>query len=706
MAVLMGLSIVASSCAGDRGQTLDIGAVEPPEARQVSKVDTVHGDVREDPYSWLREKSNPEVEAYLEAENAYTAAAMASTSGFQEIIYEEMIERTKETDLSVPYRRGDFWYYSRTEEGKQYPIHCRKRGNMDGAEEVLLDVNELAEAEDFLQLWTSEVSDDANRLAYTIDVTGLREYTLYVKDLPSGELLPVRIREVTEAVWAADERTLFYVVEDEAKRPYRVYRHRIGDAPDGSSDDLVYEESDERFHLSLGRSLDHKYVFIASTSSTTTEVRYLPADRPESDARVVLPREEGHEYHVLHRGGLFYIRTNKAAPTFRIVTVAADDSRPKKWIDFLRYHDPVTLEGLEVFSGHAVVLEREAGVPHLRIVDFKTGEQHRIEFPDPAYSVFPTANEEFNTTKLRFRYQSLVKPASVFEYGMDDRNRTLLKETEVLGGFNSEDYASERIYATAADGVEVPISLVYRKGVRTDGSNPLLLYGYGAYGIPLSLSFSSVRVSLLDRGVIYAMAHVRGGGDMGKKWHDAGKLMSKRNTFTDFIAVAERLITRGYTSSERLVITGGSAGGLLTAAVSNMRPDLFKAVLSDVPFVDVLNTMLDSSLPFTLGEYLEWGNPNVKEEYDYIKSYCPYTNIGARNYPTMLVKTSLNDSRVMYWESAKYVAKLRSLKTDENLLLLQVNMTGGHGGSSGRYDILRELAFDYSFILNQLGITE
>ncbi len=670
------------------------------------KVDTFHGDTREDPYYWLRERSDPEVEAYLAAENAYTEAVMAPTAPLQKAIFEEIIERIKETDLSVPYRRGDYWYYSRTEEGKQYPIHCRKRGSLDSAEEVLLDVNELSEGEEFLQLWTSEVSDDANRLAYTTDVTGFREYTLYVKDLPRGELLPVRIGNVTEAVWAADERTLFYVVEDEAKRPYRVYRHRIGDAHDGSADDVVYEESDELFRASVGRSLDGRYVFIMSTSSTTTEVRYLPADRPKNDPRVVLPREEGHEYHVLHREGLFYIRTNKDDPTFRIVTVGADDPGPNNWIDLLAHDAEVTLEGLEVFSGHAVVLEREAGVPHLRIVDLETGEQHRVEFPDPAYSVFPTANEEFNTTKLRFRYQSLVKPASVFEYGMDDRDRTLLKETEVLAGFASEDYASERIYARAADGIDIPISLVYRKGVRTDESTPLLLYGYGAYGIPLSLSFSSVRVSLLDRGVIYAMAHVRGGGDLGKEWHDAGKLMSKRNTFTDFIAAAEHLISQGYTSSERLAITGGSAGGLLTAAVANMRPDLYKAVVSDVPFVDVLNTMLDPSLPFTVGEYLEWGNPNVKEEYDYIKSYCPYTNIAARHYPTMLVKTSVNDSQVMYWESAKYVAKLRSLKTDENLLLLKVNMTGAHGGSSGRYDIYRELAFDYAFILDQLGISE
>ncbi len=701
---LVCLSLLAFSCSGDDMSTLGTEVLSPPIAAKVPKVYTVHGDRREDPYYWLREKTNPDVVSYLESEDAYTAAMVAPTVPFQEALYKEMVGRIKETDLSVPYRRGEYWYYSRTEEGKQYPIHARKRGSTDGAEEITLDLNELAEGLEFLQLWTFDVSDDAGFLVYTTDVTGFREYTLSVRNLGDGTFLPEAIPHVDDAVWAGDSRNIFYTVEDEAKRPYRVYRHEVGSAPDGSADELVYEEPDELYRLSVARSLDDEYVFVTSASSTTTEVRYIPASRPDKEPRVVLPRETDHEYHVLHRDGLFYIRSNKDAPTFRILTAPVGDPASKNWTEFIPYTENVTLEGVELFNSHGVVLEREDGLQNLRIIDFETGKQHRIEFPDPVYSVFPTANREFETVKLRFRYQSLVKPSSIFEYDMDEREWVLLKETEVLGGFDSANYDSRRIYATAPDGVQVPISLVYRKGMEPDGSNPTLLYAYGSYGIPLSLSFSSVRLSLLDRGVIYAMAHVRGGGDMGKKWHDAGKMMSKRNTFTDFIAVAERLIEEGYTSPQQLVINGGSAGGLLTAAVTNMRPDLCKAVVSNVPFVDVLNSMLDESLPLTVGEYLEWGNPNVKEEYDYIKSYCPYTNIESKDYPTILVKTSFNDSQVMYWESAKYVARLRDLKTDENLLLLKINMTGGHGGASGRYDMLRDLAFDYAFILTELGI--
>ncbi len=697
------VSLLAFSCSNDMHNTTQ-GVTTPPIAGKMSKVDTVHGDRREDPYYWLRDKTNPDVVSYLEAEDAYTDRMMAHTEPFQEVLYKEMVGRIKETDLSVPYRRGDYWYYSRTEQGRQYPIHARKRGRTDGIEEITLDLNELAEGQDFLQLWTYDVSDDARLLVYATDVTGFREYTLHVKDLSDGRSLSEAIPHVVEAVWAGDSRNVFYIVEDDAKRAYRVYRHEVGAAPDGSADELVYEEADKLYSLSLTRSLDDEYVFVTSASSTTTEVRYIPSSRPDQAPRVVLPRETDHEYHVLHRSGLFYIRSNKDAPTFRIMTAPVGDPDTENWTEFIPHDEEVTLEGLELFKNHGVVLERQAGLQNLRVVDFESGKQHRIEFPDPVYSVFPTANREFDTVNLRFRYQSLVKPASIFDYDMDDRGRILLKETEVLGGFASTDYESKRFYARAPDGVQVPISIVYRKGMEPDGSNPMLLYAYGSYGVPLSLSFSSVRLSLLDRGVIYAMAHVRGGGDLGKKWHDDGKMMSKRNTFTDFIAVAEHLIEGGYTSTERLVINGGSAGGLLTAAVTNMRPDLFAAVVSNVPFVDVLNSMLDDSLPLTVGEYLEWGNPNVAEQYAYMKSYCPYTNIESKDYPAMLVKTSFNDSQVMYWESAKYVARLRDLKTDDNLLLLKINMTGGHGGASGRYDTLRDLAFDYAFILNRLGM--
>ena len=697
------VSLLAFSCSNDMNNPTK-GGTTPPIAAKMSKLDTVHGDRREDPYYWLREKTNPEVVSYLEAEDAYTDQMMAHTEPFQEVLYKEMVGRIKETDRSVPYRRGEYWYYSRTEQGKQYPIHARKRGSTDGVEEITLDLNELAEGQDFLQLWTYDVSEDARLLVYTTDVTGFREYTLHVKDLVGRRSLSEAIPHVVEAVWAGDSRNIFYIVEDDAKRAYRVYRHEVGTAPDGSADELVYEETDKLYSLSLTRSLDDEYVFVTSASSTTTEVRYIPSSRPDQAPRVVSPRETDHEYHVLHRSGLFYIRSNKDAPTFRIMTAPVGDPDSTNWTEFIPHNEDVTLEGIELFKNHGVVLEREDGLQNLRVIDFESGTRHRIEFPDPVYSVFPTANREFETVSLRFRYQSLVKPSSIFEYNMGDRGRILLKETEVLGGFATTDYESKRIYASVPDGVQVPISIVYRKGMKPDGSNPMLLYAYGSYGVPLSLSFSSVRLSLLDRGVIYAMAHVRGGGDMGKKWHDDGKMMSKRNTFTDFIAVAEHLIEGGYTSTERLVINGGSAGGLLTAAVTNMRPDLFTAVVSNVPFVDVLNSMLDDSLPLTVGEYLEWGNPNVAEEYAYMKSYCPYTNIESKNYPTMLVKTSFNDSQVMYWESAKYVARLRDLKTDDNLLLLKINMTGGHGGASGRCDTLRDLAFDYAFILDQLGM--
>ena len=699
--------LAAFSCSSDDMNNPIRKQVSAPIAAKVSKVDTVHGDSREDPYYWLREKTNPEVVSYLESEDAHTDAMMSHALPFQGVLYREMVGRIKETDLSVPYRRGEYWYYSRTEEGKQYPIHARKHGamdHMDDVEEVTLDLNELAEGQEFLQLGAYDVSDDASLLLYTTDVTGFREYTLHVRDLMGGQTLSEAIPHVVEAVWAGDSRNVFYIIEDDAKRAYRVYRHEVGTAPDGSADELVYEENDELYGLSLTRSLDDEFVLVTSASSTTTEVRYIPATHPDQVPRVVLPRETDHEYHVLHRSGLFYIRSNKDASTFRIVTAPVGDPAPSNWTEFVPHNEDVTLEGLELFENHGVVLEREDGLQNLRVIDFASGNRYRIDFPDPVYSVFPTDNREFATDNLRFRYQSLVKPASIFEFDMNDRDRTLLKETEVTGGFESSDYDSKRIYVTAPDGVQIPVSMVYRKDMEPDGSNPVLLYAYGSYGVPLSLSFSSDRLSLLDRGVIYAMAHVRGGGDMGKKWHDAGKMMSKRNTFTDFIAVAEHMIEDGYTSPERFVINGGSAGGLLTAAVTNMRPELFRAVVSNVPFVDVLNSMLDETLPLTVGEYLEWGNPHVAEEYTYMKSYCPYTNIESKNYPTMLVRTSFNDSQVMYWESAKYVARLRELKTDENLLLLKINMTGGHGGSSGRYDTMRDLAFDYAFILNQLGM--
>ena len=674
---------------------------EPPLARRLPHPTVVHGEIREDDYFWLREKSNPDVAAYLEAENAYADAVMAPTTAFQEALYREMLGRIKETDLSVPYREGGYFYYSRTEEGKQYPIYCRKKGDLEAAEEVTLDLNDLAAGHSFLSLGAYVVSDDGSLLAYSVDTTGFREYTLYIKDLRTGALRPERIERTGSVAWANDGQTLFYTIEDHAKRPHRVYRHHLGPA---TPDVLVYEEPDELFRVWVGRTRSKGFLLLGSASHTTTEVRYLPADQPEGAWRLIAARRHEHEYDVDHHGSRFYIRTNDQGRNFRLVSAPIEDPGKEHWQEMVPHRPDVMLEGLEFFRDHSVLLEREQGLQRLRVTDLRSGESHRVNFPEPAYSAFPSYNPEFDTNVFRYTYQSLVTPSSVFDYDMDRRTSTLLKEQPVLGGYDRTQYVSERLQATAPDGVKVPISIVYRKDLPRDGSAPLYLYGYGSYGYPLPVGFSSNRLSLLDRGMAVAMAHVRGGGEMGKAWHDDGRMLKKQNTFTDFIAAAEHLIAERYTSSDRLVIEGGSAGGLLMGTVVNRRPDLFGIVVSKVPFVDVVNTMLDDDLPLTVGEYEEWGNPNKKDEYEYMKAYCPYTNLVHGAYPTMLVKTSFNDSQVMYWEPAKYVARLRTLKTDGNLLLLKTNMAAGHGGASGRYDYLREVAFDYAFVLTQLGL--
>jgi oligopeptidase B len=675
-------------------------ALKPPVAQKKPKLTEIHGDRLVDEYFWLRDKSDPDVAAYLEAENTYTDSVMKSTVPFQEVLYQQMLGRIKQTDLTVPYRLRGYYYYSRTEEGKQYPIMCRKKASLDAAEEITLDVNQLAQGQKFMSLGAYEVSDDGNLLAYSTDNTGFRQYTLHIKDLGTGELRPEKIEKTVSVDWAADNATLFYTVEDHAKRPYRLYRHKLG----ASSDDLIYEEKDERFSVSTNRSRSNAYIFMASESLTASEVRYLPADRPAATWKVILPREVEHEYEVDHRGDSFYIRTNQGARNFRLVSAPVTRPGKANWKEVIPHRPSVMLEGMDFFAHHYVLFEREDGLPHLRVTDLRTGNVQRIKFPEPAYSAFPSANPEFDTTLFRYNYQSFVTPSSVFDYDMKNGTSKLLKETEVLGGYDRSLYGSERVAAPAPDGTRIPISLAYRRGMKRDGSSPMLLTAYGSYGASSPVSFSSNRLSLLDRGVTFALAHIRGGGDLGKAWHDNGRMLKKKNTFTDFIAAAEFLIAGKYTGKDRLVIEGRSAGGLLMGAVTNMRPDLFKAVVSHVPFVDVINTMLDESLPLTVGEFEEWGNPKKKAEYDYIKTYCPYTNLGSKDYPAILVKTSFNDSQVMYWEPAKYVARLRTLKTDSNVLILKTNMAAGHGGSSGRYDRLREIAFDYAFILGQLGI--
>jgi oligopeptidase B len=677
---------------------------KPPVAKKTPHPTKIHGETLPDDYFWMREKSSPEVVSYLEAENAYTDAIMKPTEEFQKHLYDEMLGRIKQTDLSVPYREGEYYYYSRTEEGKQYPIRCRKKGSLEATEEILLDLNEMAKGQKFLSLGSFSVSNDGGLLAYSTDFTGFRQYTLQFKDLRTGKLFSEKIEKTTSVVWAADNKTVFYGTEDEAKRPYRVYRHQLGANP--ASDQIVYEEKDELYRVYAGRTRSRAYIMLVSSSSTTSEVRYLSAAQPTAAPKVMVPRREGHEYYVDHRGDLFYIRSNDEGKNFRLVTAPVSEPDRKNWKEVIPHRGDSMLEDIDCFANHLVLTQRENALIKLHVIDLRTNKAVDIAFPEPVYIAGLAQNPEFNTTKLRYSYQSFTTPSSVYDYDIAAHRSELLKRTEVLGGYDPQRYTSERIYATAKDGVKVPISIVYRRDLKRKTAQPLVLNGYGSYGIPQDVSFSSSRISLLDRGVIYAIAHIRGGGDLGKDWHDQGKMMVKKNTFTDFIAAAETLIDKKYTASDRLIITGGSAGGLLMGAVVNLRPDLFKAVVSYVPFVDVMNTMLDASLPLTVQEYLEWGNPNEKPAYDYMKSYSPYDNIERKAYPAMLIKTSLNDSQVMYWEPSKYVAKLRAFKTDNNVLLFKTNMAAGHGGSSGRYDALKETAFDYAFILNQFGMTK
>jgi oligopeptidase B len=819
-----------------------------PLALRVPTEHVIHGDRRVDHYAWMRDKKDPRVREYLEAENAYADAVMRPTAGFQEKLYQEMLGRIQQTDLSVPYRLRGYLYYTRTEEGKQYPIYCRKKErpatsdqqpgeearinageggdrreheapdreeknrslvslgmtNVAGAslrmtsvvgraagvdkaaedEEVLLDLNQMAAGHTYMGLGIFEVSEDNQWLAYATDTTGFRQYTLEVKDLRTETVLPFRMERVTSAAWAADNRTLFYVTEDEVtKRSNLLWRHEFGrDGADGQ----LYEEKDERFRIDVEKSRSGAYLFIVSNSHTASEIWYLRSDTPRGEFRRIAEREEEHEYYVDHHpgngadlwGGVFFIRTNSGGRTYRLMTASTTNPGREHWHEVIANRPGVMLAGAEAFRTHLVLAEREDGLPYLRIVDLtrEAGSalqaSRRIEFAEPTYNAVLGTNPEFETTFMRFQYESLMTPRSVYDYNVRTAERILRKRQPVLGDFDPGNYVSERLHARAKDGTLVPISVVRRRGdssqfavlssqvqkeefqrkdveyteerqrrerqsqdppSESEGGasagfeedagmeatatengaqagvpvpRPLVLYGYGSYGLSLPVMFSSNRLSLLDRGVAYAIAHVRGGGELGKPWHDAGRMHRKMNTFTDFLSCAEFLIEKEYTTAEQLVIEGGSAGGLLMGAVTNMRPELFHVVVSHVPFVDVLNTMLDPSLPLTVGEYEEWGNPQVAEDYFYMKQYCPYTNVERKVYPRMLVKTAWNDSQVMYWEAAKYVAKLRAMKTDSNVLLLKTNLDAGHGGASGRYDYLREIAFDYAFLLREVGIRE
>ena len=676
-------------------------AVWPPVAKIAPHSSTTHGETRIDNYFWLRDRNDPDTIQYLEAENAYTKAEMKRTEALQAQLYSEILGRIQQTDLSVPTKRGDYFYYTRTEEGKQYSIYCRKHGSLEAAEEILLDGNAMAEGKKYFRVGNFAPSPNHMLLAYSVDFEGDEAYTIHIKDLATGELLPDTIPNTYYSLeWGNNNATFFYTVLDAAKRPYKVFRHTLGVKKDA----LVCHETDERFTVELEKTGSRAYILINIGSSLTSEVRYLNADRPKGKFAILLPRVQETEYDATHHGESWFIRTNDGAKTFRLVEAPVKDPSRANWKEVMAARPEATIESVTAFQDELVTEERDRGLIKIRIQNFTTGNAHYIEFTEPVYTASLGANAEYDTKLLRFNYTSLVTPNSVFDYNMDTRQRELKKQQPVLGGYDATKYQSERIYATAPDGVKVPVSLVYRKDVERNGKAPMLLYGYGSYGISMDPGFSSDRLSLLDRGFIYAIAHIRGGADLGKPWHEDGRILKKKNSFTDFIACAEYLITEKYTSPKHLAVMGGSAGGLLMGAVTNMRPDLFAVVVAKVPFVDALNTMLDATLPLTVGEYEEWGNPNEQQFYDYIKSYAPYENVEAKEYPAMLITAGLNDPRVSYWEPAKWTAKLRAMKRDSHLLLLKTNMGSGHFGSSGRYEYIKETAFDYAFILNALNV--
>ena len=683
--------------------------MKPPIARKIPKQFALHGDVRTDDYYWMRDREDPRVVEYLEAENAYTDAVMEPAKPLEEKIYDEILGRIRQTDLSVPVRDGTFFYYTRTEEGKQYPIWCRKRNSLDAPEEVLLDGNLLAEGLEYFSLGGLDLSEDHNLLAYSVDNDGSERFTIHVKNLTTGELLEDTIPNTSFGLnWAGDNLTLFYSTFDETHRPDKVHRHVLG--TDVDEDEIVFTEADPQFTFEVHRTLSKRFLIIDSVNaSRTSETHFLDAYYPEQPFRVVEPRRDGIEYYVTHHhsaaaGDRFLIRTNEGAPLFQLMSVPVDDPSRKNWSELVAERPEITLDSVDAFARFLVLETRERGLPRLQVCDLETQTDHYIEFPEPAYTVQPEGNREYDTTTLRFVYTSLITPASVFDYDMVTQSRELKKQTEVLGGYDPESYQSERVMATTTDGKQVPISMVYRAGLQRNGQNPTMLYAYGSYGLNSDPVFSHSVLSLLDRGFIYAIAHIRGGAEYGRSWFEEGRMLHKRNTFSDFISCGEHLIRENYTSAARMAAMGGSAGGLLMGAVSNMRPDLVRSIVARVPFVDVVTTMLDPTIPLTTGEYDQWGNPEQQIYYDYMKSYSPYDNVTAQAYPNLLITTGLNDPRVAFWEPAKWTAKLRAIKTDNNLLLLKTNLGAGHGGPSGRYEQIRETAFIYSFLLFTMGI--
>jgi oligopeptidase B len=673
----------------------------PPVAKKIPETTVLHGDRRVDEYAYFKDRKHPETIPYLEAENAYTDAMMAHTKELQQQLYDEMLGRIKEDDSQVPVPRDGWFYYTRTETGKAYPIYARKKGSLEAPEEIYFDQNEEAKGFEFYQLGGMEVSPNHERLAVLVDTNGYEDFFLRVKDLKTGKWIDQGIDKLSWGLaWASDNRTLFYMTPDSAKRGDRVWRHVVGEPR--AKDVSVYQDTDVLFNVGVSRSRNGQWILLSSGSFTSSEWHVIPADRPTTAPRVIAKRRPGVEYEVEAGERVFYILTNEGAQNFKVMTAPVNAPGRESWTDWLAHRPDVFVEGVMPFRKHVVVIERREGLRKLRITALDGGATHDVDFPEAAYGVFPGGNPQYDATTLRFSYSSLVTPSTVFDYDMISRQRTQLKQEPVLGGYDPTKYVVERLYATARDGTRVPISLVRKKDFKRDGQTPLLLYAYGSYGATTEPTFNSQRFSLIDRDISYAIAHVRGGQEMGRPWYDAGKMLQKKNTFTDFIDVADHLVKERYTSADRLAANGGSAGGLLMGAIANMRPDLFKVIVADVPFVDVINTMLDASIPLTAQEWEQWGNPNKPDEYRYMLSYSPYDNVEAKAYPRMLVTSGLNDSRVGYFEPTKWVARLRAMKTDANPILLRMNMGAGHGGSSGRYERLRETAFRYAFIVDQV----
>lgn len=676
--------------------------MEAPKAKIEPKQLTIHGDTRTDNYYWLNQRENPEVIAYLEAENAFTKGMMAHTEGLQEKLFSEIVGRIKQTDISVPYLDNGYYYYTRYEEGKEYPLYCRKKGSLDAPEEIMLNVNEMAEGFPYYAVGGLEISDDNRLLAYSVDTVSRRIYTIYFKDLVSGEILPDRIGNTSGNIaWAGDNLTLFYSTKDESLRPDKIWKHKLGT----QAEQLVYQENDATFDTFVYRSKSKKFMIIGANSTMTDEYRYLDAFRPDGEFIVFQPRTRGLEYSIAHYEDRFYIRTNDHAVNFRLMEAPVGKTGIENWKEVIPHRDDVLLEDFDVFKGFLAIQERKNGLETLRIFN-GTDVDYYMDFKEQAYTVTLGNNPEMETDLIRYNYTSLTTPMTIYDYNIRTKQSELKKQQEVVGGYNPDDYFTERVMATADDGTQVPVSMVYRKDIKKDGKTPVLLYGYGSYGYSTDPYFSSVRLSLLDRGFIYAIAHIRGGEEMGRKWYDDGKLLNKKNTFTDFIACGEYLVRNGYTSPGHLYAMGGSAGGLLVGAVVNMRPDLFNGVIAAVPFVDVVTTMLDEDIPLTTGEYDEWGNPNDSVYYRYMLSYSPYDNVTGVNYPALLVTTGLHDSQVQYWEPAKWVAKLRVTKAGSNPLYLWTNMDYGHGGASGRFERYHETALEYAFLLDLEKITE